>query len=278
MSKLIRHHDNSNQPIVDVGDDTLDLTYFNIVTLAPGASHDYRLAAHESAVVVLEGQVDVVVDGTGFDAIGGRKDIWSGPADSVYVPLDAAATITAKTQAVVAIAGGIATEKLAPFRITPDEVEMVDVGSVDTHTHRQIFHILGQRQNGQVSRLLISELYADPGCWSGYPPHKHDTEDGAAETDHEELYYYRFDPETGFGTQSVYNEGEAPTNLLTRDGDTFLLDKGYHPTSTSPGHLGYIFTVLVGRHQRGLIQRFEPKHIHLVDAIPGIQAMRDAFR
>ena len=89
---------------------------------------------------------------------------------------------------------------------------------------------------------------------------------------------YRFDPETGFGTQSVYNEGEEPTNLLPRNGDTFRLDKGYHPTSTSPGHRGYIFTVLVGRHQRGLIQRFEPKHVHLVDAIPGIQAMRDAFR
>ncbi|MBN9332468.1 5-deoxy-glucuronate isomerase [Devosia sp.] len=278
MSKLIRHHDNANQPIVDVSDDTLDLIYFNVVTLAAGQSHSFQLPGHEAGIVVLEGQVDICVDGQDFNGVGQRKDIWSGSADAVYVPLDTPARITARGHAVCAIAGGVATEKLAAFRITPQDVEMVDVGSVETHTHRQIFHILGQRQNGQVSRLLISELYADPGCWSGYPPHKHDTADGTVETDHEELYYYRFDPETGFGTQCVYNDGEEPQNLLTQNGDTFLLDRGYHPTSTSPGHRGYIFTILVGRHQRGLIQRFEPKHVHLVDAIPGIQAMRDAFK
>ena len=278
MSKLIRHHDNANQPIVDVSDDTLDLIYFNVVTLAAGQSHSFQLPGHETGIVVLEGQVDINVDGQDFAAVGQRKDIWSGSADAVYVPLDTPARITARGHAVCAIAGGVTTEKLAAFRIAPQDVEMVDVGSVETHTHRQIFHILGQRQNGQVSRLLISELYADPGCWSGYPPHKHDTSDGTVETDHEELYYYRFDPETGFGTQCVYNDGEEPQNLLTQNGDTFLLDRGYHPTSTSPGHRGYIFTILVGRHQRGLIQRFEPKHVHLVDAIPGIQAMRDAFK
>jgi 5-deoxy-glucuronate isomerase len=65
---------------------------------------------------------------------------------------------------------------------------------------------------------------------------------------------------------------------ITRHRDTFLIDCGYHPTTRAPGHEGYIFTVLVGRHQRSLVQSFEPAHIHLMAKIPGIQAMRDKFK
>lgn len=278
MARLIRNYENRNQPIVSEGDETLSLTYFNLVSLQPGEEYQYRLPRHETAIVMLDGTADILVDDVGFQGVGQRKDIWSGNADSVYAPIDAEVTIKAKTRAHAAIAGGLTDEQFEPFRVRPQEVDMVDVGSTDTHTHRQIFHILGQRQNGRVGRLLVSELYADPGCWSGYPPHKHDTEDGDRETDHEELYHYRFFPENGFGGQGVYNEGEAPDNILTRTGDTFLLDKGYHPTSTSPGHRGYIFTILVGRYRRGLIQRFDPHHDYLMDAFPGIQAMREKFK
>lgn len=279
MAKLITAYDNANTPIVDQGNDTLDLVYFNRVTLPCGSTHNYALPLHESLVVVMSGQVDISVDDEVFSAVGQRADIWSGEADSVYAPLGAAVTIAARSpSAEIAIAGGITDEKLTAFRIAPEEVDPVDVGSSETHTRRKIFHILGQRQTGRVGRLLVSELYADPGCWSGYPPHKHDTEEPGVETDHEELYHYRFLPEAGFGSQIVYEADGAPRNLVTRNGDTFLLDKGYHPTSTSPGHQGYIFTILVGRHQRGLVQRFDPRHHYLMDAFPGIQAMRDKFK
>jgi len=278
MAKIIRRFDNANTPVVTCGDDTLDLIYFNLITLAEGETYTYRLAKHESVVVLMGGSADIDVDDKQFPAIGRRSDIWSGTADSVYVPLDANATIVATTAVQIAIAGGITDEKLSPFRVAPDEVDMVDVGSIETHTHRQIFHILGQHQNGQVGRLLVSELYADPGCWSGYPPHKHDTEDSEAETDHEELYHYRFSPENGFGSQGIYEADKEPESIMTRNGDTFLLDKGYHPTSTSPGHRGYIFTILVGRYQRGLIQKFDPRNDYLMDSFPGVQAMRDKFK
>lgn len=278
MATIVRRYENKTAPIVDAGNETLDLVYFNLVDLAADGTFEDRLERHEAVVVVMSGAVDIIVDGQSFGQVGQRADIWSGSADAVYVPLGAKFEIVAKTAALVAVAGGITTEKLEAFRITPDEVDMVDVGSPDTHSRRRIFHVLGQRQNGRVGNLLVSELYADPGCWSGYPPHKHDTDDGGTETDHEELYHYRFSPETGFGGQVHYVEGEEPNNYTTRHGDTFLLDKGYHPTVTSPGHRGYIFTILVGRSQRGLIQRFDPDHAHLVSQIPGIQAMRDKFK
>ena len=66
--------------------------------------------------------------------------------------------------------------------------------------------------------------------------------------------------------------------FVTRDGDTFAFEQGYHPTSTSPGHSAYIFTILVGRTQKSLIQNFKEEHRHLMDKIPGIGDMRKMFK
>lgn len=267
------------RPIVDTSSTTLDLIYFDLVTLASNEQDIRRLPAHESLYVVLSGQVDIEVDGIMFEAVGRRADIWGGDADSVYAPVGANIRISARGAAAgIAIAGGLCDTRYAPFRVTPDEVDAVNVGSSDTHSQRQIAHLLGQRQNGRCGNLLVSELYAGEGCWSGYPPHKHDTEDGDVETRHEELYHYRFQPETGFGSQITYDEDGPVKILMTRNGDTVLVDRGYHPTVTSPGHRGYIFTILVGKHRRGLIQRFDPAHQHLTKTIPGIDAMRDKFK
>ncbi|MBY5584311.1 5-deoxy-glucuronate isomerase [Rhizobium leguminosarum] len=267
------------RPIVDTSSTTLDLIYFDLVTLASNEQDIRRLPAHESLYVVLSGQVDIEVDDIMFEAVGRRADIWGGDADSVYAPVGANIRISARGAAAeVAIAGGLCDTRYAPFRVTPDEVDAVNVGSSDTHSQRRIAHLLGQRQNGRCGNLLVSELYAGEGCWSGYPPHKHDTEDGDVETRHEELYHYRFQPETGFGSQITYDEDGPVKILMTRNGDTVLVDRGYHPTVTSPGHRGYIFTILVGKHRRGLIQRFDPAHQHLAKTIPGIDAMRDKFK
>jgi 5-deoxy-glucuronate isomerase len=264
---------------VDTSSTTLDLIYFDLVTLASNEQDIRRLPTHESLYVVLSGQVDIEVDDIMFEAVGRRADVWGGDADSVYAPVGANVRISARGAAAeVAIAGGLCDTRYAAFRITPDEVDAVNVGSSDTHSQRRIVHLLGQRQNGRCGNLLVSELYAGEGCWSGYPPHKHDTEDGDVETRHEELYHYRFQPETGFGSQITYDEDGPVKILMTRNGDTVLVDRGYHPTVTSPGHRGYIFTILVGKHRRGLIQRFDPAHQHLTKTIPGIDAMRDKFK
>jgi 5-deoxy-glucuronate isomerase len=248
-----------------------------------------RLSAHEVVsvqeldiellCVILSGNVTISVGDQVFNSVGQRKDIWSGKADSVYAGTNKKITITAgAAPSEVAIAGALCKKSYEAFRITPDDVHMVDVGSVETHSRRRIFHILGQNAAGKAGNLLVSELYADPGCWSGYPPHKHDTERPPEETDFEEVYHYRFNPETGFGAQFCYDAIAMSQVVKTEHGDSFLVDKGYHPTVTSPGHSSYIFTILAGRHQRSLIQFFEPKHTHLMSKIPGIQAMRDKFK
>ena len=279
MGTLLRAAANDASPIIAPGKTAADLCYFNLVRIGEGQTARIAVPEYETLFSVLSGRADVVVGGQTFAGVGGRADVWSGCADSVYAGTGAEVTLTGRAAATeIAVAGGRCDAAFAPFRILPTEVDMVEVGSADTHSRRRIFHILGHNGSGRAGNLLVSELYCDPGCWSGYPPHKHDTERTPTETQFQEIYHYRFRPETGFGCQVCYEDGGEPTAVVTRHGDTFLFARGYHPTATSPGHEEYIFTILVGRHQRSLIQHFDPAHAHLTAVIPGLQAMRDKFK
>lgn len=281
LTPMIRHlqaHENNNAPLVEPGRGPLALSYFNVVRLDAGQTHPLNVASCEILCVVLSGTADIAVAGQLFENVGRRTTIWDGPADSVYCGTTPVLVKARTGGTEVAIAGGICGRSFPPFRITPEEVSMVEVGSAATHSRRRIYHILGQKAAGRAGNLLVSELYADAGCWSGYPPHKHDTERPPEETAFEEIYHYRFRPETGFGAQFCYDTPSAANVVMTRHGDTFLVDRGYHPTVTSPGHESYIFTILVGRHQRSLVQSFELPHHHLMAQIPGIDAMRDKFK
>ncbi len=279
MPDLIRHFDNKNHPIITPNLGILSSTYFNLVRLGRGEEYRTKIEGIETLYAVLSGNMDLEVNGTVFRDVGRRKDVWSGRADSVYAPTGAAVRLRANSDGTeVAVAGGICDRTFSPFRVLPDEVEIVDVGSPETRSHRRIFHLLGQNGLGRAGNLLISELYCDDGCWSGYPPHKHDEDRGTAETAHEEVYYYRFRPESGFGAQLSFQPDGSSKCFMTRNGDTFLLDQGYHPTVTSPGHEEYIFTILVGKRQRGLVQHFKEDYHYLMGRIPGIQDMVDKFK
>lgn len=277
--KLIRFYENKNLPIVEGNNGILPNTYFNLIKLPANGETIISLDGYEILCVVLGGSCNITADTEIFHQVGQRKDIWSGNADSVYAGTARQVRIKAlKKDVDLAIAGCICHKSFQPFRITPEEVDMVDVGSNETKSRRRIFHILGQNAKGRTGNLLVSELHADEGCWSGYPPHKHDAENPPDETAFEELYHYRFNPDNGFGAQFCYLDSGDPRCYMTRSGDTFIFRKGYHPTVTSPGHKSYIFTVLVGIHQRSLIQNFDKKYSYLMDKIPGIADMRSKFK
>jgi 5-deoxy-glucuronate isomerase len=273
---LIRAFDNKNEPIL-AGNEPVERIYFNIVKLVAGENYQYLLPGFESVVAPMAGTCDLTVDGEAFSGLGRRATIWDGKAEAVYAGPNAEVAIVAQTDCEIAIAGGLWDRRMSPFRVRPEEIDMVDVGSNETKSRRRIFHLLGQNGAGRAGNLLVSELYADEGCWSGFPPHKHDT-DQPGETAHEEMYHWRFNPPTGFGAQLWYNPDGETTAYMTRHGDTFAFSDGYHPTVTSPCHQSYIFTILVGKTQRSLIQNFDGTYRHLMDRIPGIAAMREKFK
>ena len=278
----IAPYDNQNKPIVDVGNPTVPLNYFNIVKLTKGQAFTYQVPGYETCIVPATGTVDVDVEGVTFSDLGGRGvDVWDGEPEGVYVPTGAKVQIVAvsdKTE--VFVAGAAYDDVLAPFDVRASELDLVQYGSDDTKTHRKIKHILGQKQAGKVGRLLVSELFTvGQGGWSGFPSHKHDTDRLPDETRHDETYNFRFRPNHGSGVQMLQREDGQPGDAYhIVNGSTICLDHGYHPCCVLPGYEMYYFTILGGLSQRPLVQYFQPSHADQIETIPGIKDMIAKFK
>ena len=274
--------ENANAPIIDVDDARVPLNYFNIVKLSRGQAFDYQIPGYETGIVPATGTVDVEVEGEAFHSIGNRgSDVWDGEPEGVYVPSGAKARlICISDTAEIFVAGARFDGALTPFAVRAADIDVVQYGSDDTKTHRKIKHILGSKYRERVGRLLVSELFTvGAGGWSGFPPHKHDTDRLPAETRHDETYNFRFRPDYGSGLQMlqrVDNEPGDAYHIMNRS--TVLIDKGYHPCCVLPGYEMYYFTILGGLSQRPLVQFFQPSHAYQIETIPGIKDMIAKFK
>ena len=274
-------YDNQNRAIVDRADPVTPLVYFNIVKLSAGERFVSTVEGYETCLVPATGTIDVQIGDWSADGVGGRgEDVWDGEPNAVYVPVGAAAEMTAVSDCEVFIAGAAFDEVYAPFVVRAGDIDPVQYGSDDSKTHRKIKHLLGQNPPGKVGRLLVSELYTvGAGGWSGFPPHKHDTDRLPDESHHDEVYNFRFRPGHGFGMQLLQREdGEVGEAYHIVDGSTLQIDKGYHPCVAAPGYEMYYFTILAGASQRSLVQFFQPTHAYQVETIPGIKDMIAKFK
>ena len=269
--------DNKNIPIVDIGDSRVPLNYFNIVKLKKGQSFEFKIPGYEACIVPATGTVEVDVEGEIYNSLGQRTiDVWDGEPEGVYVPSNIKAEFVCSTiNAEVFIAGAKYEKTLEPFAVRANEIDKVQYGSDDTKTHRKIKHILGANHHDKVGRLLCNELYTvGQGGWSGFPPHKHDTDRLPKETRHDETYNYRFKPNKGFGFQLFQAENNSVGNAAhIIDGSTVVIESGYHPCVVAPGYEMYYFTILGGLSQRSLVQYFQPDHAYQLETIPGIKDM-----
>ncbi|MEC7669713.1 MAG: 5-deoxy-glucuronate isomerase [Pseudomonadota bacterium] len=278
----IAPYDNANKPIVDVEDDLVPLTYFNIVKLTKGEVFEYQVQGYETCVVPATGTVEVDVEGAVYTQLGNRgKDVWDGEPEGVYVPVGAKVRLTCVSDKTETFIAGAKYDKvLEPFDVRAADLDVVQYGSDDTKTHRKIKHILGAHHHERVGRLLVSELFTvGAGGWSGFPSHKHDTDRLPDETRHDETYNFRFKPNYGSGLQMLQRVDSEPGDAYhIVDGSTVLIDKGYHPCCVLPGYEMYYFTILGGLSQRSLKQYFQPTHAEQLHTIPGIMDMVAKFK
>ncbi len=275
-------YNNKNEPIININNRKVPLVYFNIIKLKKNEIYNSEVIGYETCFVPVTGSFQISVGNFNLENIGNRnKNVWDGEPEGVYIPINEVAEIKCLSEdAEGFIAGAKFDQKLKPFYIGNNDVDIVQYGSDDTKTHRKIKHILGQKQADKVGRLLVSELYTvGQGGWSGFPPHKHDTDRNSVETKHDEVYNFRFRPSNGFGMQLLQNSnklvGEA-SHIV--ESSTFIVDKGYHPCVVAPGYEMYYFTILAGKSQRPLIQYFQPDHAWQVETIPGIKDMIAKFK
>lgn len=203
----------------------------------------------EVAIVILGGTCTIEIKDRNvfWEHLGKRKNVFDGPATTVYIPPFLDFTIKSEVGEVqVAIISAPSDNKFHPYVVTPEEVQIEYRGQKEWR--REVHNIL--RENHTSSSLRLGETYSNEGVWSGYPPHKHDTDNLPYESKQIEQYLVRIEPSTGFGILVNYkNLDEKKQALVVHDKDIISIKEGYHTIVAAAGHKFYYLWVLSGENR-----------------------------
>lgn len=226
-----------------------------VLAFAPNETRTIETGSYEMAVLPLSGSIRVDCEDERYD-LAGRSTVFSRVTDFAYVPRDCTVTLTSASGGEFALCMAKATLKLTPKYGPTDGVE-VEVRGAGPAT-RQVTNFLSPSVWDHADKLMCVELLTPDGNWSSYPPHKHD-DSPECEVNNEEIYYFRIGragsteySADGFGMHRIYTgpdyEGEPlEVNTAVRDGDLFLVPRGYHgPCIAAPGYTMYYLNVLAG--------------------------------
>ena len=160
------------------------------------------------------------------------------------MPIDTEMRITSTTGGEIALCRAEATRRIDPY-VVPAKAVAVEVRGASTAS-RQINNFLNAA-SWEADKLIAVEVLTPEGGWSSDPAHKHD-EMSDTEVELEEIYYFRIDGSNGSGFFTCYTmDGEIGETVTVRDGDTFLVPKGFHgPAAAFPGHHMYYLNVMAG--------------------------------
>ena len=209
-----------------------------LIDLGPRGVITFETGAFELLVLPLAGDGVVSCDGATF-ALHGRRSVFAGVTDFVYVPRDATVTLTGTGR--FALPAARCDNRLEP-RYGPAEgvpVELRGAGSASRQVNN--FCTPGVFV---ADKLIACEVLTPGGNWSSYPPHKHD-EDRPGESVLEEIYYFEV-AQDGPAYQRVYGE-KIDVCAEVRTGDAVLIPCGWHgPSMAAPGYDLYYLNVMAG--------------------------------
>ncbi|MDX1522864.1 MAG: 5-deoxy-glucuronate isomerase [Anaerolineae bacterium] len=231
----------SSSVIIDVTPQSAGWDYlsFKVLNLKAGQQHQEASEGNEIALVPLSGRGTVTAAGQTFSLA--RQGVFAEMPHVLYVPPGQTVTIEAETHFEFSI-GGAPAEGKYPLRLfTPAEMKSeVRGGGAAT---RQVGHILAHPLPAE--RLILFEVYVPGGHWSGWPPHCHDGYQGAPHLD--ETYYFRTDPDYGFGLHRNYRvDTDFDEIFPVYNGDLVLVTQGFHSTAAAPNCNLYFLNYLAG--------------------------------
>lgn len=223
--------------------------------LSAGGLFEGNTADMEYGFTILGGTCTVVGDGFNFENIGKRKNVFDGKAYAFYLSRNTKFKITAATDLKIMIVKCPADSDYEPVLITPDDVIVKHLGKPGFE--REAHFLIDERM--KASRVYVGENFIKGGQWSSFPGHKHDTNDMPNEGFAEEIYYYEFDKDTGYGIQQVYTgDREIDEAYAVRNGDIVEIPKGYHPCCVAPGYTGYLLWMM-SCDNRGFFMTADPE-------------------
>jgi 5-deoxy-glucuronate isomerase len=197
----------------------------------------------------------------------GRRSVFDGPTDVLYLSAASSAVVTGEGRFAVATSP---TDAIKPTRYIPAGDTPVELRGAG-RSSRQV-HNFGTPQALEAARLIVCEVITPAENWSSYPPHKHDEHVPGEETRLEEIYYFEAAPVAGsaadagaaFGMFSTYSSpaGAIDINAMVRTGDIALVPFGYHgPAVAAPGYDLYYLNVMAGPdRERAWLISDDPAH------------------
>ena len=198
----------------------------------------------------------------------GRRSVFHGPTDVLYLPSGTPAEVRGSGRVAVAEAR---TAEQRPWRYIPATEVPVELRGAG-RSSRQV-HNFGTVAALDAARIIVCEVVTPAENWSSYPPHKHDETVPGRESRLEEIYYFESAPARGslagatdaaFGMFSAYSStaGEIAVDATVRTGDIALVPFGYHgPAAAAPGYDLYYLNVMAGPDpQRAWLITDDPAH------------------
>lgn len=247
------------QEIISEDDQLLNYLAFGKLTLKAGHEYVSRTNGYEVALVILSGKATISSENQSWEHLGGRQTVFENRATTVYVPCQSEYSIQAETDIQVGVCKVKAEEKFKPFVVWPDDVVHQQRGKETWR--RDVYDVLADNANGKVQRIVLGETINRRGNWSGYPPHKHDGEFFPEEPKLEEVYHFQLNPEQGIGVQLHYTkDNDINDAYLVKHGDSFAIDKGYHPVGSTGGYEVYYLWFMAGETGRELKPYEDPDH------------------
>jgi 5-deoxy-glucuronate isomerase len=222
-----------------------------VVSVPPGGRRALSTGNEEFAVLPLSGSAAVEVDGARFE-LAGRRSVFERVCDWAYLPIGADAVLASEGGCELALASARAERRFEPAHVAAEDVP-IEVRGAGQAT-RQITNFLAPGVFDACDRLIACEVLTPEGNWSSYPPHKHDDTPGSLAVN-EEIYYFRvgragsLEPSReGFALHRTYTtDGSLDETVVVRDGDAFLVPRGYHgPSIAAPGYPLYYLNVMAG--------------------------------
>ena len=227
-----------------------------VLTLSAGESVELATGSQETVVLPLSGGCAV-----GEFTLTGRPNVFTGPTDFAYVPIDSTVTIHSVGGGRFALPSARATRQLQASYGPVDGVPIELRGA--GRASRQV-HNFCTPETFDADKLIAVEVITPGGNWSSYPPHKHD-EHTDRERELEEIYYFEIN-RNGIGYQRVYGK-DIDILEEVHSGDAILIPHGYHgPSMAAPGYDMYYLNVMAGPDpERAWLFTDDPAHAWIRD-------------